>query len=122
VRLEPGVVSARPDRLARAINNLLDNAVKFSPADRPVEVVLSGSELLVRDHGPGIPEDELERVFDRFHRGANVRETPGSGLGLAIVKQVAEAHRGSIAVANASEGGAVFRLTLPEHPEQAGSR
>jgi two-component system sensor histidine kinase MprB len=108
------VVAGRPDRLARAINNLLDNAVKYSPAHEPVEVEVGGGTLTVRDHGPGIPEVELDRVFDRFHRGSGVRDVPGSGLGLAIVKQVAQAHGGSVAAANADGGGAVFSLRLPE--------
>ena len=68
--------------------------------------------LVVRDHGPGIPEAELPLVFDRFHRGAGVRDVPGSGLGLAIVKQVAESHGGSVSAANAAGGGAEFTLRL----------
>jgi two-component system, OmpR family, sensor histidine kinase MprB len=66
----------------------------------------------VRDHGPGIPEGELDHVFDRFYRGAGSRRQPGSGLGLAIVRQVAEAHGGEVAVENAPGGGAAFRLSL----------
>jgi two-component system sensor histidine kinase MprB len=108
--LTPTVVEARPERLARAVNNLLDNAVKYSPAERPVEVAVRDGELVVRDHGPGIPAGELAMVFDRFHRGAAVRDVPGSGLGLAIVKQVAEAQGGSVSAANAPGGGAVFTL------------
>ena len=91
-RLRPSVVEGRADRLARAVSNLLDNAVKFSPRSEPVEVTVADGAVIVRDHGAGIPAAELPRVFDRFHRGAVVREVPGSGLGLAIVKQVAEAH------------------------------
>ncbi len=68
----------------------------------------------MRDHGPGVPESELARVFDRFHRGAGVRaRCPGSGLGLAIVKQVAEAHGGTVTAANAPGRGAAFTLRLP---------
>jgi two-component system sensor histidine kinase MprB len=111
--LSATVVEARADRLGRAVNNLLDNAVKFSPAEEPIEVTVGDGELVVRDHGAGIPDDELARVFDRFHRGSGVRDVPGSGLGLAIVKQVAEAHGGSVAAANAPGGGAVFTLRLP---------
>ncbi len=110
--LSESVVVARPDRLARAVSNLIDNAVKFSPADQPIEVSVKAGELVVRDHGPGIPEAELAQVFDRFHRGAGVRDVPGSGLGLAIVKQVADAHGGSVDAANAPGGGAVFSLRL----------
>jgi two-component system, OmpR family, sensor histidine kinase MprB len=112
--LAESVVEARPDRLARAINNLLDNAVKYSPPDQPIEVGVAGGQVVVRDHGPGVEAGELAKVFDRFHRGAGVREVPGSGLGLAIVKQVAEAHGGTVSAANAPGGGAVFTLRLPE--------
>jgi two-component system, OmpR family, sensor histidine kinase MprB len=113
VELEPSVVEARRDRLGRAIGNLLDNAVKFSPNARPVEVSVADGAVVVRDHGPGIPPDELPHVFDRFYRGAGVREVPGSGLGLAIVRQVAEAHGGAVEAENAPGGGASFRLSLP---------
>jgi two-component system sensor histidine kinase MprB len=111
--LSPSVVEARPDRLARAVTNLLDNAVKFSPAERPIEVRVRSGELAVRDHGPGLAAEEIERVFDRFHRGRAVRETPGSGLGLAIVRQVAEGVGGTAKAANAPGGGALFRICLP---------
>lgn len=113
VALEPSVVEARRDRLGRAIGNLLDNAVKFSPDGSPVEVSVADGAVVVRDHGPGIPKVELPHVFDRFYRGASVREVPGSGLGLAIVRQVAEAHGGSVEAENVPEGGAVFRMLLP---------
>ena len=104
------------DRTAcgRAVNNLLDNAVKYSPEIEPIEVRVADGAVVVRDHGPGIPAAELPRVFDRFHRGAAVRDVPGSGLGLAIVRQVAEAHGGSVEAANAADGGAVFTLRLPQ--------
>lgn len=111
--LDESVVEARPDRLARAANNLIDNAVKFSAGSGPIEVTVADGRLTVRDHGPGIPESELEHVFDRFHRGAGVRDIPGSGLGLAIVRQVAEAHGGSAEAANAPDGGALVTFRLP---------
>jgi two-component system, OmpR family, sensor histidine kinase MprB len=110
--LERSVVEGRPDRIARAVNNLLDNADKYSPAGRPIEVRVVGGEVIVRDHGGGLSDDELAHVFDRFWRGAGSRETAGSGLGLAIVRQVAEAHGGVASVANANGGGAEFRLRL----------
>jgi two-component system sensor histidine kinase MprB len=115
-RLEPCVVEARPDRLARAVNNLLDNARKYGPDAAPIEVTLTNGELAVRDHGPGIPPRELNHVFDRFYRGEGTRGESGSGLGLAIVRQVAQAHRGEVAAENAPSGGAVFRLRLPASP------
>jgi two-component system sensor histidine kinase MprB len=110
--LQQSVIEGRPDRIARAVNNLLDNADKYSPAGRPIEVAVADGEVVVRDHGPGLADDELEHAFDRFWRGAGSRETAGSGLGLAIVRQIAEAHGGEASVANANGGGAEFRLRL----------
>lgn len=111
--LEPAVVRGDPDRLGRAIDNLLDNAAKWNRPGAPVEVALRGTRLSVRDHGPGIPEDDLPRVFDRFYRASDARGLPGSGLGLAIVRQVAEAHGASVAASNAEGGGAVLELVFP---------
>ncbi|HET6508770.1 MAG TPA: HAMP domain-containing sensor histidine kinase [Baekduia sp.] len=116
---EPCVVEGAPERLARAINNLLDNAAKHSPDGAAVQVVLRDGVLTVRDHGPGIDPRDLPHVFDRFHRGANARGRPGSGLGLAIVKQVAEAHGGRVALQVAPGGGTIARLTLPAVPVEA---
>jgi len=99
-----------PSRLERAVGNLLDNAAKWSPADGDVEVVVREGEIVVRDHGPGIDEEDLPHVFDRFYRARSARGMPGSGLGLAIVRQVAEAHGGSV-VAERAEGGGT-RMTL----------
>ena len=70
--------------------------------------------VTIRDHGPGLTEDDRARMFDRFYRGATSRAVPGTGLGLAIVRQVAEAHGGSVTAANAPDGGAVLRLALPQ--------
>jgi two-component system sensor histidine kinase MprB len=112
-RLEPCVVLADPDRLGRAIDNLLDNASKWNRPGASVEVTLSDGRLSVRDHGPGIPEDDLPRVFDRFYRASDARELPGSGLGLAIVRQVAEAHGASVTAANDPDGGARLELVFP---------
>jgi two-component system sensor histidine kinase MprB len=111
--LEPTLVSGVPSRLDRAVNNLLDNAVKFAGTDQPIEVRLRDGELEVRDHGPGIAPDELPHVFDRFFRGARSRALPGSGLGLAIVRQVAELHAGSVSAAAAPDGGTVVRMRVP---------
>jgi two-component system sensor histidine kinase MprB len=116
---EPCVVEGAPERLARAINNLLDNAAKHSPDGGIVEIALHDGVLTVRDHGPGIDPEDLPHVFDRFHRGANARGRPGSGLGLAIVRQVAEAHGGSVALERAPGGGTLARLTLPAAPVEA---
>ena len=106
------VVRGVHSRILRAVTNLLDNAGKWSPPDGVVEVAVRGSEITVRDHGPGIaPEDEA-RVFDRFYRAPAARALPGSGLGLAIVKDVAETHGGRVTLERPSGGGAFFRLRL----------
>jgi two-component system sensor histidine kinase MprB len=107
------VVMGVPERLGRAVNNLLDNAVKFAGTAKPIEVRLHDGELTVRDHGPGVDPAELPHIFDRFYRGAEARALPGSGLGLAIVRQVADAHRGSVSVEAAAGGGTIARLRLP---------
>jgi two-component system sensor histidine kinase MprB len=110
--LEPWTMVGQPASLERAIGNLLDNAAKWSAAGCPVEVKLSGGELTVRDHGPGIAAEDVPHVFERFYRATSARSMPGSGLGLAIVQQVAEAHQGSVAVEDAPGGGALVRLRL----------
>jgi two-component system sensor histidine kinase MprB len=115
--LELTLVRGEGDRIARAVANLLDNAVKWSPPEGVVEVVISAGRLTVRDHGPGFPEVDLPFVFDRFHRARNARATPGSGLGLAIVRQAAEAHGGSVSAANPPGGGAL--MTIDFGPVQA---
>ena len=112
--LDRVTVAGIPERLGRAVNNLLDNAAKYSPPGSTVEVVLRGGELTVRDHGPGVPPDELPHIFDRFFRATNARERPGSGLGLAIVKQVAERHGGHVRAAAAEGGGLAVTLSLPD--------
>jgi two-component system, OmpR family, sensor histidine kinase MprB len=108
--LEPAAVEGVPDRLARAVNNLLDNAARHG---RHVEVQAGPAGITVRDDGPGIEPADLPHIFDRFYRGADARGRTGSGLGLAIVRQVAEQHGGSVAAANAEGGGAEFALALP---------
>jgi two-component system sensor histidine kinase MprB len=111
--LTPALVRGMSQRLTRAVNNLLDNAAKWSPQGGVIEVTLADGLLTVRDHGPGISEDDLPHVFDRFYRSSAARSTPGSGLGLAIVRQVAEAHGGRVEASNAPGGGALLRLYLP---------
>jgi len=108
--LEPTVVSGQPERIARAVSNVLDNARKWSPPGGMVEVRLAGGELSVRDHGPGFEPHDLPHVFDRFFRSERARAMPGSGLGLAIVRQAAEAHGGSVEAANAPGGGALVSV------------
>jgi two-component system sensor histidine kinase MprB len=110
--LEPTVVRGTPERLTRAVGNLLDNAAKWSPPGGTVDVSVRDGEVVVRDRGPGIDAADLPRVFDRFYRSASARGLPGSGLGLAIVRQVAEAHGGQVRAANAPDGGASMALVL----------
>ena len=112
VRTEPTVVRGDPGRINRAVSNLVDNAVKWSPPDGAVELSLAGGALTVRDHGPGFDEGDLPRVFERFYRADGARGLPGSGLGLAIVRQAAEAHGGSAEAANAPGGGALLRVSF----------
>jgi two-component system sensor histidine kinase MprB len=115
--LEPCVVSGARGRLDRAVANLLDNAAKWSPPGATVEVRLADGELIVRDHGPGIADEDLPHVFDRFYRAAAARGAAGSGLGLAIVRHVAEGHGGMVVAERAPGGGALLRLALPvSHP------
>jgi two-component system, OmpR family, sensor histidine kinase MprB len=120
---EPVVIDGVPERLARAVKNLLDNAAHHSAVGGVVEVIVDHRGVQVRDHGTGIDPADLPYVFDRFFRGANSRQRQGSGLGLAIVRQVAVQHGGSVEAANAPDGGAVFSLRLPtvaeDHPDHA---
>jgi two-component system, OmpR family, sensor histidine kinase MprB len=110
--LEASKVTGVPERIERAVTNLLDNARKWSPRDGTVEVRVANGIVDVRDHGPGIADGDLPLLFNRFYRAPAARTMPGAGLGLAIVKQIAEAHGGTVTAANADGGGAVFRLDL----------
>lgn len=112
LEIEPTVIVNSPDRVSRAVTNVIDNARKWSPPDGAVEVRLRDGTLTVRDHGPGFKEQDIEHVFDRFYRAEQARRMPGSGLGLAIVKQAAEAHGGSVQAANAPDGGAVLTVSF----------
>ncbi|PFH08445.1 two-component system OmpR family sensor kinase [Collimonas sp. PA-H2] len=105
----PASVNGNGDALRILLNNLIDNALRYSPAGSSIDVSLAsgadGVTLAVEDHGPGIPEADLGRVFDRFYRAAGSQsQTVGSGLGLAIVKQIADAHRASVSLRNTGHG------------------
>lgn len=109
-----------PPKLEQVLNNLIGNAVKFSPPGSTVEVRLARGDsrvtAAVADQGPGVPPDELDALFRPFER-TRVRSTAGeksTGLGLAIVKRIVEGHRGEIRVENRPEGGSVFLVALPE--------
>jgi two-component system sensor histidine kinase MprB len=110
--LQPTELYGVPNTIARAVSNLLDNAAKWSPPGGKVEVSVRDGQVIVRDHGPGIEDDDLPYVFDRFYRAPAARKLPGSGLGLAIVKQVAEAHGGGVGAERAEGGGTLMRLRL----------
>jgi two-component system, OmpR family, sensor histidine kinase MprB len=117
VSTTPCFVLGEPQSLERAVLNLLDNAVKWSPPNGTVAVRLYDGMLDVWDEGPGIPEEDLPYVFDRFYRATDARSLPGSGLGLAIVRQAAMRHGGSVLAGTAPGGGAAFRLLIPLAPD-----
>ncbi|MFF3654232.1 sensor histidine kinase [Streptomyces olivochromogenes] len=114
--LQPWFVRAEPSALERAIVNILDNAVKFSPEGEAIDVILKAGELTVRDHGPGIPSEELPHVFDRFWRSPSARALPGSGLGLSIVARTVQQSGGEVSLQPAQGGGTVATLRLPGAP------
>jgi two-component system, OmpR family, sensor kinase len=113
------VVSGEPDRLRQVLANLLRNALVHTPAGTPIEVTVDrtpeGAQLEVRDHGPGLPTDRPEQLFERFWRaeGGRVRGRGGAGLGLAIVAAIVDAHGGQVSAGNAPDGGAIFAVALP---------
>jgi two-component system sensor histidine kinase MprB len=116
VHLTPGSVRAQPPLLERAILNVLDNAVKWSPPGGSIDVWLQRGSvwtLDIHDHGPGIATEDLPHVFERFYRASSARAMPGSGLGLAIVRQVVTAHGGMVDASIAADGGTVIHLELP---------
>ena len=107
------------DAIKRALANLLDNALRHSPTGAPVRVAAARRNgwavLSVADDGPGLTEDERERVFERFWRSdsARSRESGGAGLGLAIVRRIAESHGGDVDVTSTPGAGSLFELRLP---------
>ena len=113
VHTEPWWVTGDAGALERAVTNLLDNAVKWSPPLGRVTVRLADGVLMVADEGEGIAEADLPHVFDRFYRSRESRAMPGSGLGLAIVRQVAERHGGRVRAGRSDVGGAAFWLEVP---------
>jgi two-component system sensor histidine kinase MprB len=99
--------------MERAVTNLLDNAVKFSPPHGTITVRLAGQQLKVGDQGPGIAEEDLPHIFERFYRSDRARNTNGTGLGLSIVDHTIRSHGGRIRVGRSPAGGAEFVVTLP---------
>jgi signal transduction histidine kinase len=113
------VLHADADRMRQVLDNLLSNALKYSPDERPVEVGVWVREKQVvtsfRDYGIGVPKEEIPRLFDRFHRARNVssRYYGGLGLGLYIARAIIEAHDGTIEVWSAEGEGSRFSVVLP---------
>jgi two-component system sensor histidine kinase MprB len=112
-QLEESLVRGVPSTIERAVSNLLDNAAKWSPPGGEVDVIVRDGELAVRDRGPGIADEDVPFIFDRFYRAPSARSMPGSGLGLAIVRQVADTHGGTVTVEAPEGGGTRMRLRLP---------
>ncbi len=110
---EPTVIRGSAPLIERAVTNLLDNATKWSPEGGTIQVTLARGLLTVGDEGPGIPDADLGRVWDRFWRAEGTQNVPGSGLGLAIVREVVEAHGGHVVARNRPNGGAEVGFTLP---------
>lgn len=110
---DDSIVMVRASLLDRAISNLIDNAVKFDESGSAIEVDVNRGVITVSDRGPGIPDEDLAHVFDRFHRSVTARTLPGSGLGLSIVAEVAAAHGGEVFARNRDGGGAQVGFSLP---------
>jgi len=110
------IVTADGTRLEQVAANLLDNAVKYTPTGGRVDVRArtegGTAQLVVRDTGPGIPADELPRIFDRLFRGDSSRAERGLGLGLSLVKAIVEAHGGTVTAASELGHGATFTVNL----------
>jgi PAS domain S-box-containing protein len=114
----PGYLRCDPEGMRLCLQILLDNACAYTPADSPIELSgrpapEGGIELCVLDRGPGVPEDALERLFDKGFRGSNAGSHKGSGLGLYMARAVLDVHGGNLTVQNRAEGGAAFRIWLP---------
>ena len=114
----PHRMMGRRVMLERAVSNLVDNAAKWSPEGGEIAITLDGGRLAVHDAGPGIADEDKDRIFDRFYRAETARSAPGSGLGLSIVKRVAEDHGGEVFVGDAPGGGATVGFTFSTGPHR----
>jgi len=119
VRIEPNLplVNMDPVLIGQALVNLLDNALKYSPADQPVDVRVRSAgknvEIQVEDRGIGIASADLERIFERFYRAPRVGPVSGMGLGLSISRRFVEVHGGTLEAASPGDSGAVMTILLP---------
>ena len=113
--LQPCLVHVDPAGVDHAICNLIDNAIKWNPSDGAVHVIVADARVSVTDHGPGIPDEDLPRIFERFYRAPAARGMPGAGLGLAIVARIAQANDATADVRTGPEGS-TFTLAFPPHP------
>lgn len=118
IDLQPGIyLTGDREKLIQAVINLLDNAIKFSPAGSQIGVVLGRendqAKLAVKDRGLGVPPGEIDKVFDRFYRAGNARAVGGTGLGLAITREIVVGHGGTITLSRRPGGGTVAEVTLP---------
>lgn len=112
----PAEVRVRASQFDRALSNLVDNALKFSPENTAVEIHINRYRIAVQDQGPGISDDDAPKVFDRFFRSVSTRTAPGSGLGLAIVSQFAQDHNATTFIERGDDGGAIVGLVFPSDP------
>jgi len=110
---DDSVALVRRHMFERAVSNLVDNAIKFDGSAGRIDVSVHRGLVTVSDRGPGIPENEIPLVFDRFHRAVEARTLPGSGLGLSIVADVATTHGGTVFARNRTGGGAEVGFSLP---------
>jgi two-component system, OmpR family, sensor histidine kinase MprB len=117
-QLHPCLVHIDPAAVDHAVSNLVDNALKWTPSDAAVRVVVENGQVSVTDHGPGIADEDLPRIFERFYRAPAARGMPGAGLGLAIVGGVAQANDGTVAVRTGPHGS-TFTLAFPPLPSVA---
>jgi two-component system sensor histidine kinase MprB len=111
-------VHVDPAGVDHAICNLIDNAIKWNSSDGVVQVVVTDARVSVTDHGPGIPDEDLPHIFERFYRAPAARGMPGAGLGLAIVARVAQANDATADVRTGPDGS-TFTLAFPPHPAAA---
>jgi two-component system sensor histidine kinase MprB len=116
--LQPCLVQVDPAGVDHAIGNLIDNAIKWNPSDIAVHVAVADAHVSVTDHGPGIPDEDLPHIFERFYRAPAARGMPGSGLGLAIVARIAQANDATVDVRTGVDGS-TFTLAFPPYPRAA---